>query len=230
MDLDDLLKDPPSVHEGIASGVWSTERSCYELIVSVAGPQSRTLETGLGISTALFASIGNTHTCVVPHQEEVDKLIAYCEEHGIDHRNVTFLVAPSDEVLPSLEVKDELDLVLIDGSHGYPVSVIDWYYGARHLRRGGVLIIDDLQLPQVQVLDGYLIRDPRWVEEQRTEKWVAYRRESEGSLAEEWSPQRAFFTAPSTRELFGSLSRSVAAEVLLFTQKVRWRVKHRNRP
>ena len=61
MDLDDLLKDPPSVHLNVASGVWWTERSCYEFIKSVVGPTSRTLETGLGVSTTLFASIGNPH-------------------------------------------------------------------------------------------------------------------------------------------------------------------------
>jgi hypothetical protein len=121
-----LLANPPNVHDGIASGVWSTQRYCYELIGSVVGPGSRTLETGLGISTALFASIGTTHICVVPRQEEVDRLIAHCEERGIDHRKVTFLVAPADEVLPSLRVEGDLDLVLIDGSHGYRASVIDW--------------------------------------------------------------------------------------------------------
>ena len=124
----------------------------------------------MGISAALFASIRTTRICVVPYKEEVDKLIAYCEECGIDHRNVSFFVAPSDEVFPSLRVEGKLDLVLIDGGHGFPTPTIDWYYEARHLRRGGVLVVDDLQLAAVQVLDGFLAKDPRWIEIRRTAK------------------------------------------------------------
>jgi hypothetical protein len=46
----------------------------------------------------------------------------------------------------------ELDLVFIDGSHGYPLPVIDWFYGAGLFRRGGVVVLDDVQLPQVESL------------------------------------------------------------------------------
>ena len=112
------------------------------------------------------------HICVVPFQDEVDKLVAYLREHRIADSNVTFVVTPSDEALPDLEV-EAVDLVLIDGGHGFPTPIIDWYYGVRHLRRGGLLVIDDLQLAAVQVLDAFLIKDPRWTEMQRTAKWAA---------------------------------------------------------
>jgi hypothetical protein len=85
--------------------------------------------------------------------------------------------------------------VLIDGSHGFPAPVIDWYYGAGRLRRGGVVVVDDLELPAVRVLVDFLERDPRWRSIRHTEKWAAYERQSEGSLTEEWVDQ-PFYALP----------------------------------
>src|SRR5205807_161985 len=56
-----LLADPPRVHEELHAppdvGVWLTERECYELIADRVTPGARTLETGLGVSTALFLAV-----------------------------------------------------------------------------------------------------------------------------------------------------------------------------
>ena len=198
--VDQCWRDPPQVHLRHKDEIWTdwlynTQRSCYEFILSSVTKQSTTLETGLGLSTALFARFGNHHTCVVPYQDEIDKLVAYLDERGIEH-NVTFLTGCSDEVLPNLEI-DPIDLFFIDGLHGFPTPIIDWFYGAQNLRRGGTLVLDDVQLRQVQVLDAYLQKDPRWVELARTWKWVAYRRESDGSLREgEW--EQTTFSAPDS--------------------------------
>ena len=73
------------------------------------------------------------------------------------------------------------------------MSIIDWYYGAGRLRQGGILIVDDIQLPQVaSSLKRFLARDPRWQRVRSTPKWNAYRRSSTGPLGEEWTAQRWF--------------------------------------
>ncbi len=95
----------------------------------------------------------------------------------------------------------ELDLVLIDGAHSFPIPVIDWFYGAGRLRRGGVVVFDDIDLPAVRILlDSYLELDDRWVSIAGTSKWRAYRRVSEGALAEHESHQM-FFSVPERRTL-----------------------------
>jgi predicted O-methyltransferase YrrM len=177
--------------------VWSTERACYELIASRCPPGARTLETGLGVSTALFLSLGARHTCVVPSDDEVEALRRYCEDRDISTHGLRVELGRSEDVLPRLET-EPLDVVLIDGAHGFPTPMIDWFYGASRLRRGGVVVVDDLQLPAVGIMADFLDADPRWQPVGRTDKWAAFERLSEGPLAEDWYVQ-PFFPPPRAR-------------------------------
>jgi hypothetical protein len=179
-----VLADPPQVHGRANSGVWSSSESVYELMARACQPGSRTLETGLGVSTALFASWGTEHICVVHSQQEVDAIRAYFDDRNLSNAHVRYCVGSSDQVLPSLELP-ELDLVFIDGSHAFPLPIIDWYYGCGALRRGGLLILDDTNLKGVTLgLGTFLEKDPRWDRVGRSIKWRAYRRLSSGPLAE----------------------------------------------
>jgi len=186
-----IVNDPPPVH-GEAAGptaVWGTAVDCYDFLARHVEPGSRTLETGCGISTALFALWGAEHTCVVYNQQEVDIMRSWAEQRGVDISRLTFEVGPSDEVLPRLE-PTELDLAFIDGSHAFPAAIIDWFYAAGRLREGGVVVTDDVQLPAVQLgLFEFLAKDPRWEVIARTDKWAAFLRHSSGSLREEWTDQ-----------------------------------------
>ncbi len=179
-----VLASPPTIHRH-GTGVWSTEQSCYEFMARKVGPGSRTLETGCGVSTVLFAGWGCDHLCVVPAPDQRDGIMAYCADNGIDAGSLSFDLRGSEWALPALAPEATYDLVFIDGSHGFPLPIIDWFYGAAHLRDGGVAIFDDRQLPQVNLLlEWFLDRDPRWVGLQSTPKWAAYRRHSSGPLGE----------------------------------------------
>ena len=202
-----MLADPPVVHyltyddlqSGRLSGVHSTEEACYRFLADVAVPGSRTLETGSGVSTVLFASWGCEHRCITPSQVEVDAVLEYCGTHAISTDRVVFDVAPSDEVLVKLDASEPpLDVVFIDGGHGFPIPMIDWYYGAGRLSRHGVLVVDDIHLPAVKILRSFLDLDERWRRIERTDKWVAYERLSEGGLGEDWYDQ-PFYRMPGSR-------------------------------
>lgn len=191
-----MLADPPEVHPGAPRNVWSTDADCYDFLARLCSAGTRTLETGLGVSTILFGLLGTDHVCVVPSEEEVRRCKKYFDDRAISRASVRFVVAPSDKALPELGLTN-LDVVFIDGSHAYPQPVIDWYYGAGGLRRGGTVIFDDVQLPHVhQGVVSFLESDPRWERLERTAKWAAFRRLGEGSLNEEWTSQ-PFFGAPS---------------------------------
>jgi len=190
--VEQLLRDPPVVHamdlsDDPALGVWSTDADCYRFLAATVAAGSRTLETGAGLSTALLAALGAVHTCVTPSQAEADRITAYCARRGIATGGLSFVIGRSDEVLPSLQ--GELDLVLIDGNHGYPTPIIDWYYAAGRLRAGGVLIVDDTQLPAVAHLMAIVARDPRWSLVRRSRKWVSWRRQDQGPLVQDWFDQ-----------------------------------------
>ena len=188
-DIESVWSDPPQVHYGAPEGIWRTDRTCYEFIAKeLPAEGARTLETGCGISTVLFAKWGAEHVCVVPWPREAEACREYLRAHGYPD-NVTFEVGFSDEVLPRLTLPP-LDLVLIDGGHAFPAPIVDWYYAAARLRKGGVVILDDLQLPQVRLgLSEFLEADPRWERAGETPKWAAYRRLTDGPLREEWRDQ-----------------------------------------
>ena len=187
-------------------GVWASDRDCYELIAEHCRPGFRTLETGSGLSTVLFTALATTHTCVTPAQEEVDRITAYCTAQGIDTSALRFAIGCSDDVLPGL--RGNFDVFLVDGNHGFPTPILDWYYGGSLLVDGGLLIVDDLQLPAVAELRRFLDRDPRWTPVRRSPKWAAWRRVGSGSLCQDWFDQPHYAEVrPLHRRALGKVRR-----------------------
>jgi predicted O-methyltransferase YrrM len=78
-----------------------------------------TLETGTGISTVLFALRGADHISITPISGEVELIKRYCQKHSISLQQVEFIIGRSEDVLPRLD-HQYLDMVLIDGGHGFP--------------------------------------------------------------------------------------------------------------
>jgi predicted O-methyltransferase YrrM len=217
--IDRLLADPPVVHYMDMSaepplGLWATEESCYRFLAAHVRAGDRTLETGAGLSTAVLAALGAEHRCITVWEPERDRLLEYFAAHGIPSGTVTFDVSPSHVALPRLLAETTaapLDLVLLDGCHGFPIPALDWFYAGSLLREGGILVTDDVDLPAVGELVRFLDADPRWDAIERTGKWVAWRRGSSGPLAEEWVDQ-PFLTSPTTardrvRRLLGRVRR-----------------------
>lgn len=196
--LDDLLRQPPPVHGDVAPrGIWAADEELYRDLITRLEPRHVTLETGAGLSTLVLAAGGAAHHCVTPAAAEVAVLRDALQQRGVPAGKVTFHVDRSDRVLPRLDLA--LDLVLIDGGHAYPTPQIDWYYAGACLGQGGLLYLDDLQLPAVAHLGAFLDRDPRWTRLVRTAKWGVWRREQSGSLAEEWTDQTFWRATPQQR-------------------------------
>lgn len=190
--LKDLLADPPLVHgpegsnEIVTHGLLPGPLAWIE---SNVASDSRSLETGSGLSTIMFAIGGGEHHCVVPNQPEVDRLLTYCTERGISTAGVRFHVEPSERALPAL-VLGRLDVVLIDGSHSFPQVFIDWFYVQSALSVGGTLIVDDVHLWTGRVLRDFLRAEPEW--EQTNHWWgrtVAFRKVAEVDPDKLWLDQ-----------------------------------------
>ena len=151
----DLDRDPPPVHAGAPTGVWAAAHDCLEFIGTRVRPGTRTLETGCGASTIVFAAAGAHHTAVFLNDSEGRAVTTWCGDHGIDLATVTLRAGSSSQVLPTLD-PGPLDLVMVDGCHGFPFPQLDWYYAAAHLVDGGILIVDDTQLAAPYELRRYL--------------------------------------------------------------------------
>jgi hypothetical protein len=120
----------------------------------------RTLETGCGGTTVIFAAKGARHTVVTPSSDEEVRVRELCKSEGVPMDDVNFLIGSSDSVLAGFD--EPLDLMLIDGAHRYPFPQIDWHYGAANLKVGGELWLDDVPIPAVYSLFEFLKGEKEW--------------------------------------------------------------------
>jgi len=184
-----IATDRPSVHDGAPDGVWAAAADCLEFLAATVKPGQRTLETGCGATTIVFAATGAEHAAVFLDESEGLAVQEWCAARHISTAGVGFHPGSSSVTLPRLEMGD-LDVVMVDGCHGFPFPQLDWYYAASHLVRGGILIVDDTHLAAPYELRRYLEHDPRWERIRVGTQWVAFKRLGSGSLDEEWMSQQ----------------------------------------
>ena len=216
--IEKLLQAPPALHVD-GSGKRVNYGVDFRLIARLrehvrAG--HRTLETGSGISTIVILLLGAEHCSVSPDGGEAERIRDYCREHGIDTSRFTPLVGRSEEILPSLPLEPRLDLAFVDGNHAFPAPCIDWYYATRILKRGGIMVIDDIELWSGQIVADFLDQEEVWEKLERTERFAAYRmlEDAKVVLSRWWGQQplmkRSYeewcATQPSSRRRFSFLT------------------------
>jgi hypothetical protein len=187
--LPEILRTSFLVHDTAPGGVWAVDEATLGFLWDRVPDGGRTLETGSGMSTVLFALKRTQHTCIVPSESEPARIVDHCRQAGVSSDGITFVVEPSERALPRLERRD-LDLVLIDGRHGFPAPMIDWFYTAPMLRVGGLLLLDDTQLWPVRLVRDVLGAEPEWALEAQLPRTAVFRKVAEGSEAKEWTAQR----------------------------------------
>ncbi len=185
-----LLENPPMFHRDESGKpiLYALGNEVLHMMAEHINPSSRTLETGAGLTTVLFALKGACHTCIVPDQELVDRIKGYCDQHQISIDRIDFRISRSENLLPYLQVTD-LDMVLIDGGHGFPVPIIDWYFTVEKLKIGGQLIIDDTHLWTGRILKEFLLCEPEWELVQEWQKTAVFKKLKDGSQLKEWGGQ-----------------------------------------
>lgn len=191
MDLTDVLNDPPKPHEDGRGGfmVMGLTEPALRFIYENVDESCVTLETGCGLSTVVFALKGSRHTVIAPAPDEFEITKTYCRERGIPTGQIDFIAEPSQTVLPALE-SPPLDLVLIDGGHGFPAPYIDWFYTAGKLKRGGLLVVDDVWLWSCQMLRDFLAEQPQWEFVAEYEgRSAVFKKLEDGSEWLEWTQQ-----------------------------------------
>lgn len=162
--LDLLLENRPVLHQS-AAGEAVNYRINDQVLVWLANnlqPGQHTLETGCGYSTIMFMASETQHTSIAPAAVEFERIQDWCTKNGIPVNNTSFIIRPSEMVLPTLEL-NHLDVVLIDGQHAFPYPVLDWFHTVHRLKVGGHLILDDIHMRAVNVVHKFLMREVgRW--------------------------------------------------------------------
>ena len=144
---------------------------------------SRTVETGLGFAVStLFICEGLlrngtdvSHVAADPYQVKAGPRagtsysgvgLRALEEAGV--RNlVEFYEEESQIVLPRLlERGRRFDLAFIDGDHRFEAVFLDLIYSGRLLREGGIVFVDDTQLPSVSRAIEFCVENLTWAVEE----------------------------------------------------------------
>lgn len=187
--LTDRLRSRPTAIHG-EEEYWGLAWEALEWLERELEPGMTTLETGAGSSTVVFAAAGTAHHAVTPDPAEETRIRSLCESLGISSSRVTFHIGPSHEVLSSFDVPP-LDLVLVDGAHGFPYPILDWWLTAPRVKVGGRVLLDDAYMPPVTaILDG-LASDPAWsVEAPISFRTAVLRRRGDGIPPFDWDGGR----------------------------------------
>lgn len=146
----------------------------------------RTLETGLGFAIATLFVLegllengpGGQHVACDPYQFAAPKFLGAgleaLEEAGV--RDLVELHAEESQlVLPQLLAEGRrFDLAFIDGNHRFEGVFLDLVYSGRLVREGGIVFVDDAQLPAVRRAVGFCVANLGWTIEEEGEEGDAH--------------------------------------------------------
>ena len=107
----------------------------------------QTAETGSGKSTLLLSHLSRSHHVFAV--DEGGSISQVRQSPLFRSENVTFIEGPTQVTLPQYRFPQKLQMVLIDGPHGYPFPDLEYYHFYPVIEPGGLLLIDDLPIPSI---------------------------------------------------------------------------------
>ncbi len=138
-----------------------------------------TAETGCGRSTIFFSNLVSNHTyfCLDDRPSGEGSSVKYYEDSDLFQRkNTNWIVGPTQETLPVHEHACQYDCVLIDGPHGYPFPDLEYFYFYTHIKEGGILVIDDVQIASIGRMADVIQEDAMWQLEEVVKTTAIFRR------------------------------------------------------
>ena len=157
--FDDIRRRIAEVSPGLHSAGTFSART-FEAIARAAQKRQirNSVETGSGASTLLFSHLSEHHT-VFALDGGSDSIANVRRSPLLRQNVVTFVEGPTQATLPQYRFTEKLQLVLIDGPHGYPFPDLEYYFLYPHLETDALLILDDIHIPTVHNLFQFLQRD-----------------------------------------------------------------------
>jgi hypothetical protein len=119
-------------------------------------------ETGCGKSTILFSNYSRNHFVFALDDTHLgnSSSVNFYREHALTKmENVHEVFGPTQRTVPAFEFGAKLDLVLIDGPHGYPFPELEYLAFYPHLHEGALLIVDDVCIPTISRLADFIAED-----------------------------------------------------------------------
>jgi hypothetical protein len=126
---------------------------------------NRTAETGCGKSTILFSNISEDHTVFALddiNDGDSSSVRFYRDCPLTKLQIITEVFGPTQLTLPGYTHPGLYDCVLIDGPHGYPFPDLEYFFFYPHVKPGGFLILDDVNIPTIGRMGDILCEDDMW--------------------------------------------------------------------
>jgi len=125
------------------------------------GQEVCSVETGCGASTIVFAQYSVHHTVYCyDDRSEIGSSVNYAQNFpGFRHDRVNWMYGPTQRTIFKEPLTQLVDIVLIDGPHGYPFPELEYFAFYTWLKPGGILIVDDIHIPTINNLYRFLLQD-----------------------------------------------------------------------
>lgn len=161
---------------------------------------AKTLEIGCGYSTVIFSILSREHTVVSPFSEEHSRVFQWikreCPRSAQTGQSdgVTYVCSTSQEIKKNERVfSKDIDCLLIDGDHSFPIPIMDWYNFSDGLKVGGHLIVDDTHIASGTILAQFLDEDVgRWLKVFSTETSATYQKIAHPAVTCAWWGEQPF--------------------------------------
>lgn len=151
--LDQIADLPEEWHDAGSLGGGVLRRIAFHAGEAVLN----SAETGAGKSTLLFSHLSGRHTVFA--LDCGGSLSVVRTSPFFKSANVEIVEGPTQKTLPAYDFTEKLQLVLIDGPHGYPFPDMEYWFFYPHIDTGGLLIIDDIHIPSIHNLFAFLRDD-----------------------------------------------------------------------
>ena len=135
------------------------------------GQNLRIIETGAGNTTITFLFLNpQTLVSICPDADLKVRILEYCDNNNISTNALDLRLNRSEVEFPKIAQfalaptgdNVKFDVALLDGGHGWPTVFVDFCYANIVLKKGGLLLIDDIQLYSVKELIRLLNEQPEY--------------------------------------------------------------------
>jgi len=169
------MPDPNLVIRASGFHPWDAMAPAALSRILQRGPFRSSVETGCGGSTIVLSHASDQHIAFAI--EGKDRTITELRRRSdLRTENVIFVEGETKDTLPGYQFGGEVDLVLLDGPHAYPLPQIEFAYLFPRIRPGGWLVVDDIQIPSVYELFHFLKKESSVVLEEVAVRTAFFRR------------------------------------------------------
>ena len=144
-------------------GSGSVPSAVLDALERHASGVQRSMETGTGRTTLLLSHLSAHHTVFTKDDTgDGDSLQAVRTSPLLNRTNVHFVVGPTQRTVLAHHFDARLELAFLDGPHAYPFPELEYWAVYPHISTGGVLAIDDIQIPTIGNMFQFLRADAMW--------------------------------------------------------------------